>query len=109
MGCPDVAQFNLKHVINLSPGEKDPFSNWEERIVYYSDKLVNNYTIVSIDERYDYLIRKYGNNEPERCRRILCTKQAVLEIEKEILSKAGLKPGDIKNLIRSEKSEPIYK
>ncbi|MCX6798817.1 MAG: HDIG domain-containing protein [Candidatus Diapherotrites archaeon] len=66
---------------------KKPFRGWEEKIVFYADKRVNHTEIVSLEERFKYLIGRYGNTK-EKAERIGACREKVLELEKEILRKA---------------------
>ena len=67
-GYPDIARIVEEHVIL---GEHDPerykngiFTAGE--IVYYADKRVRHTEIVSLEERLQYIISHYGNNDPHR-------------------------------------------
>jgi len=57
----------------------------EAQIVYYADKRVMHDTIVTIDERVDDLIRRYGTGEEIR-NQILKNKVQALAVESKIAS-----------------------
>ncbi|MGI6637620.1 MAG: HDIG domain-containing metalloprotein [Desulfobulbus sp.] len=71
-GYPEVAAIVAQHV-RLSPFatqryEAGQFGAME--LVHYADKRVRHHVVVSLDERLEYIIERYGNNNPERCQAI---------------------------------------
>lgn len=84
-GLPEIALIALKHH-TYTILQKKPFSNWEEKVVYYSDKRVNHDQIVSLRERFDYLLERYGKEKKE-FEKIFSCKSRVEKLEKEIFSK----------------------
>lgn len=64
-GYPEIAAIVEEHVIlqDHNPDRycKGLFSARE--IVYYADKRVRHHEIVSLDERLEYIINNYGNND----------------------------------------------
>ncbi|MFA4855017.1 MAG: HDIG domain-containing metalloprotein [archaeon] len=74
-----------------APVGAKPFDCWEEKIVYYADKRVNHDKIVSLDERFDYLLKRYGIEKGIR-RTFLHCKPLVEKLEKEIFSKIDAGP-----------------
>jgi putative nucleotidyltransferase with HDIG domain len=75
LGFPSVAEIVEQHVIihNLNlEGEIEG-----KEIVYYADKRVMHDTIVTIEERVNDLIKRYGNQ-------ILRNKEQVLAVERKI-------------------------
>jgi putative nucleotidyltransferase with HDIG domain len=97
-GFPEVAKIVRKHRLETVFEDSEGLSTWEEKIVYYADKRANDDKAVSIDERYEYLLWRYGINE-EKKRRILSTKQPLENLEREIFSKLKIKPEELKHLI----------
>lgn len=67
-GYPEVAGIVEEHVVlkdhDLSRYKSGQFTPKE--IVYYADKRVLHEKIVSLEERLDYIIEHYGNNDRER-------------------------------------------
>lgn len=67
-GYPEIAAIVEEHVIlkdhNPDRYQKGIFSARE--IVYYADKRVRHDEIVSLDERLDYIIDRYGNSDSKR-------------------------------------------
>jgi putative nucleotidyltransferase with HDIG domain len=81
LGFPSVAEIVEQHVIihNLNlEGEIEG-----KEIVYYADKRVMHDTIVTIEERVNDLIKRYGNQEEIR-NQILRNKEQVLAVERKI-------------------------
>ena len=78
-GYPEVAELIKKH--GLANLDKEDFvpKTWEEKIVFYADKRVKNDTVVSVDERFEYIKKRY--NYPEIENEKLFTKN----IERELL------------------------
>ncbi len=71
-GYPQVAEIVAQHV-RLFPFaeqryEKGHFGALE--LVHYADKRVRHHDVVSLDERLEYILERYGNNNPERCQTI---------------------------------------
>lgn len=83
---PEVAEIVKKHMLYdiIEPG----LANWEEKIVYYADKIVNNNKIVTLDERFEYLNARYPPKDSNMRNKIfgLCK-----ELEKDILDAMGMK------------------
>ncbi len=88
LGFPEIAAVVEEHVIL---GDYDPeryrrgiFSARE--IVYYADKRVRHDEIVGLDERLEYILENYGNNDPSRYALIRQNFAKCVELE-EILFK----------------------
>jgi len=97
-GYPEVAKIVRKHRLETIFEDSEGLKTWEEKLVYYADKRANDYKIVSIAERYDYLIKRYGITEEKR-RSILSTKPAVERLEGEIFSRINIKPDELNKII----------
>jgi uncharacterized protein len=92
LGFPDIADIVEQHVILH---DFDPLDRLAEReIVYYADKRVLHDRIVSLQERVDDLIARYGRSEEVR-KRILQNWIQAISVEKKI---AGLMTIDIEKL-----------
>ena len=68
LGYPTVAEVVLEHVIltefSITRYGKGHFLAKE--LVYYADKRVRHDEIVSIEERLEYILEHYGNNDVNR-------------------------------------------
>ena len=69
-GFPEVAYIVDQH-IRLDPfdeaGYEDGYFGPRE-LVHYADKRVRHHSIVSLDERLDYVLQRYGEHDAARCR-----------------------------------------
>ena len=85
LGYPEVAELVKKH--GLENLEKDGFApkTWEEKIVFYSDKRIKNDKVVTIDERFVYIMQKYKKEDVKK--ELNFTKA----IEKELLGDKEVK------------------
>jgi uncharacterized protein len=84
-GFPELGGIVAKH--RLSFILEDKLDSWEEKLVYYADKRVRHEKIVSLDERFDYLLERYGSRSPDVKKTILECKPKVLELEREIFNR----------------------
>lgn len=89
-GFPELGKIVERHHLErvLSP---KPFGCWEEKIVFYADKRVNNDKIVSLDERFDYLFKRYGKEKKVHGTILKC-RPCVEALEKEIFAKINATP-----------------
>ncbi len=94
-GFPEVARIIVQHVILRSAPEA-PVG--EEHILYYSDKRVVHDEVVSVEDRFVYLLDTYARN-PESERGIMRMKQETLRIERDIFLFLDFKPDDLVDLL----------
>ncbi len=68
LGYPEVAEVVREHVFlaEFSPRRYDQGYFLAKELVYYADKRVRHDEIVSLEERLDYILERYGNNDPKR-------------------------------------------
>lgn len=79
LGYPQVAQVIRKHGLsNLNKEDCIP-RTWEEKIVFYSDKRLKGSKIVSVDERFEDIRKRYKRDIIEH------EYQLTKKIEKELL------------------------
>lgn len=64
-GYPEIAEIVAGHVIlqDFSPERYRQGLFLAQEIVYYADKRVRHDTIVSLDERLEYILENYGGND----------------------------------------------
>ncbi len=85
-GYPEVAAIVEEHVI-LKEHDLQRYENgWftAREIVYYADKRVRHDQVVSLEERLEYIIDHYGNDDPERHRLIRENFQRCRELEQAL-------------------------
>ncbi|MDP6671223.1 MAG: HD domain-containing protein [archaeon] len=87
---PEIAQIAGEH--GLSNILEGSFSSIESKIVYYADKRVKHGSIVSLEERFEYLIKRYSSVGKGVNETILACKPKVFELEKKLLEKANIGP-----------------
>jgi len=94
LGFPGTAEIVEQHIVIHNLHYQGRLE--EREVVYYADKRVLHNTIVSLDERIDDLIQRYGTTEVIRDR-ILQNKKQALAIEEKI---AGFITIDINRISR---------
>ncbi len=89
-GFPLLGKIVSRHLLeNIL--EENAFENWEEKLVYYSDKRVNHDQVVSLQARFDYLFERYGK-EKKVFDKIAKCRPKVEQLEKEIFSNLDITP-----------------
>jgi putative nucleotidyltransferase with HDIG domain len=73
----------------------------EKEIIYYSDKRVNHDKVVSLEDRLDYILKRYGKNQEHLGRRIKDNFRICRILEKEIFSHLRFGPQDLEQLIKA--------
>jgi uncharacterized protein len=67
----------------------------EKEVVYYADKRVNHDRIVSLEERLDSLLRRYGRNEARLRRLIGDNFELCRKVEEKLFAQLGFRPEDL--------------
>ena len=93
----EIADIVGEHVI-LRNYKLDRAIN-EKEIVYYADKRVNHDKIVSLEERLDYLMLRYGNNKEHICAAIKENFHLCRQVEKKLFARLNFKPEALAELI----------
>lgn len=79
----EIASCARKHHLSNILEEK-PFDTIEEKVIYYADKRVVHDKIVSLNERFAYLKKRYGNINENVLQTIIECESKVKELEDEI-------------------------
>ena len=79
LGYPEVANIIKKHGLQHINDESYEPKTWEEKIVFYADKRTNFDRIVSVDERFEFIKKRYKHYDVQK--ELEFTKK----IEKELL------------------------
>lgn len=90
LNLPQIAEIVREHVLlqDFDPERyKQGIFNAKE-LVYYADKRVMHDKIVSLDERLDYILERYGQNDPYRSKLIKRNFIRCQELEKWICTNA---------------------
>lgn len=77
---------------------------WEEKLVYYADKLVTHDKIVTFDERVEDLKLRYGSVSKDSMEFIVNGIPYIKEIEKNIFDIIGFKPEELKERMEELKN-----
>jgi len=100
-GYPEIAAIVEEHVI-LKEHDPDRYRCGvftPREIVYYADKRVRHTQIVSLEERLEYILERYGNNDPERYRLIRENFQRCLELEEALFRALPFKADELEKEI----------
>jgi putative nucleotidyltransferase with HDIG domain len=98
LGYDRVAEIVKAHI--TTPALHHDGDITEEEIVNYADKRVKHTEVVTLDERYEDLIQRYGKNA-NRTEYIKQLKIINQEIEKNIFTKLHVSPDDLPLLIQN--------
>ena len=98
-GFPEIGEIIRKHRLFMILNNE--LRTWEEKLVYYADKRVLGDRIVSLDERMNYLRRRYGITK-KRLKTINDAEPLLKKLEREIFSKAKV-PVDLRELATKHK------
>ncbi len=101
LGYPEVAEVVREHVI-LTEFSAERYQQGvflAKEIVYYADKRVRHDEIVSLEERLEYILENYGNNDPERHRLIRENFRKCRELENFLFSVLGMTPDTVRSAV----------
>lgn len=93
LDMPEIAYIVGEHVFFTNFTPEGPVE--EREIVYYADKRVMHHTIVTVDQRVDDLLNRYGTTSQRR-ERILLNSRMIYFIEEKLQRNVN---GDIEHLI----------
>lgn len=74
----------------------------EREIVFYADKRVKHDEVVSLDERLEYILRRYGRNHDKLCKRIKENFELCRAVEQKLFIKLDFGPESISQMVRNE-------
>ena len=95
MGYARVGEVVAEHVQLLR--KNDPSFVTEEEVVNYADKRVQHDRIVSLEERFNDLMDRYGKGQ-KASQEIEKLRKGTFEIENKIFSILGIDPNDLQCL-----------
>ncbi len=101
LGYPEVAEVVREHVIltEFSPKRYGHGHFLAKELVYYADKRVRHDEIVSLDERLDYILERYGNNDPRRHSMINKNFDKCRQLETFLFFFAELEAGSLQEVV----------
>jgi uncharacterized protein len=95
IGYDRIGEIVAQHVWLLKEG--DPFSVSEEEVVNYADKRVRHDQIVSLDERFVDLRKRYGK-DPQSIAYLERMEKSILVVEQKIFLILKIDPADLQHL-----------
>ena len=98
-----IADIIAEHVILKNYSAEKNFA--EKEIVYYADKRVNHDQVVSLDERLEYILERYGLNNEIRCRAIKKNYDRCRDLEKRMFAFLAFEPDNISELVVAQRSK----
>lgn len=97
LGYPSMAEIVAEHVI-LKNFTGDLYKKGifgAKELVFYADKRVLHDQVVSLGDRLDYILERYGNGDPAREQRIRENFDQALELESFLFSFLDFNPEEI--------------
>ncbi|MBU0664837.1 MAG: HDIG domain-containing protein [Proteobacteria bacterium] len=103
-GFPAIGEIVREHVM-LKDFSTDRYAQgifFAKEIVYYADKRVRHDSIVSLDERMDYIIKRYGNNDQQRHHTIQKNFQRCQTLEYHLFSHINFSADDLADKVSTK-------
>ena len=100
LGFPEVGEIVGEHVI-LSDYSLDRYIQGifnAKELVYYADKRVRHDMIVSLDSRLEYILGRYGDNDPDKEAMIITNFQHCQKFESLIFSFLDFPPSELAHI-----------
>ena len=96
-GYPEIAQIVEEHVIlkDHDPARYRKGAFTAREIVYYADKRVRHDEVVTLEERLDYIIEHYGNNDALRHKLIRSNFNQCRQLEDFLFKHLDFSPGQL--------------
>jgi putative nucleotidyltransferase with HDIG domain len=94
LGFPEIGKIVLEHVV-LQQFNKELYQQGifgAKELVYYADKRVRHDQVVTLTERLEYIIERYGDNDPFKEVRIQENFAATYQFEQLLFSFIDFKP-----------------
>lgn len=103
-GYPGIGAIVGEHVIlkSFTPELYKKGNFGAREIVYYSDKRVNHTTIVSLHDRLEYIIERYGDGSSYIEQRIRANFQHCLDLEQYLFSFLSFSADELAELVKAE-------
>ncbi len=74
----------------------------EKEVVFYADKRVNHDRIVTLKEREDYILKRYGRDHEELGQKIKINFRLCGQVEEKLFSKLKFSPESLMKMDRAE-------
>ena len=92
----ELAEITRRHLIQAIGTGNEP-NTWEEKLVYFADKLAEGSKLVELDERLQALYERY----PEKASLILQRRNSLVLLQEEITRAAGIQPGELISTLKA--------
>lgn len=102
LGYPELSEIVAEHVV-LKNFTADLYTQGifgTKEMVFYADKRVRHDQVVSLDHRLEYIIERYGDNNPAKEQLIRENFNKTLDLEKYLFSFLDFSPEEITNHIK---------
>ena len=96
----EIADLVGEHIFLKNPDLDGMYT--EKEIVYYADKRVNHDRVVSLDERLEYIIEKYGKNDADLQEGITRNFALCAMVEKKLFRPLNIGPESLSELVRTD-------
>ena len=108
LGYPAMAEIVAEHVVlqNYTNELYQKGIFGAKELVFYADNRVLHDQVVSLDDRLDYILERYGNGDPARERRIRENFDQALKLERFLFSFLDFSPEEITQHISQEQFLP---
>lgn len=77
----------------------------EKEVVYYADKRVNHDKVVSLEERLNYILHRYGQNNEVRCLAIRENYTRCQDLERRMFGFLAFAPSEMTQLLSARVSK----
>jgi len=77
-------------------------ANSEKEVVFYADKRVNHDRIVTLKEREDYILKRYGRDQEELCRKIKLNFRLCGQVEEKLFRQLKFSPESLMKMDGAE-------
>jgi uncharacterized protein len=105
LGYPELSEIVAEHVV-LKYFTADLYARGifgTKEMVFYADKRVRHDQVVSLDGRLEYILERYGDNNPAKEQLIRQNFNKTIELENYLFSFLDFSPGDLPQYISQAK------
>ncbi|MCP3892514.1 MAG: HDIG domain-containing protein [Desulfobulbaceae bacterium] len=105
LGHPEIGEIVAEHVV-LSSFRQDLYEDGifgAKELVFYSDKRVNHDQVVSLPERLEYIIARYGKGDSTKEHHIRLNFNRTIEFEKYLFKYLNFNPSQLSQQISKNK------
>lgn len=106
LGHPEIGTIVAEHVV-LSDFDAERYQQGifaAKELVYYADKRVRHDKIVSLDVRLEYIIERYGDNNPNKEHHIRLNFEKILQFEECLFTFLDFEPLELSGYAKPDQS-----